>query len=98
MCLEICFRCLRVGILCGVLEVIKYVEGVDFGYGGYQYDQFLIMFMISCGGCDEGGKIVFSFILLFVGEIIFVFFKVFFEEDGEFNIVIENIFIIDGYC
>lgn len=35
MCLEICFRCLRVGILCGVLEVIKYVEGVDFGYGGY---------------------------------------------------------------
>lgn len=54
--------------------------------------------MISCGGCDEGGKIVFSFILLFVGEIIFVFFKVFFEEDGEFNIVIENILIIDGYC
>lgn len=94
MCLEIYFRCLRGGMLCGMLEVIKYVEGVDFGYGGYQYDQF----MISCGGCDEGGKIVFSFILLFVGEIIFVFFKVFFEEDGEFNIVIENILIIDGYC
>lgn len=93
MCLEIYFRCLRVGMLCGVLEVIKYVEGVDFGYGGYQYDQFLY-----CGGCGEGGKIVFSFILLFVGEIIFVFFKVFFEEDGEFNIVIENILIIDGYC
>lgn len=93
MCLEIHFRRLRAGTPCGVLEVTKHVEGADFGYGGYQYDLSLYR-----GGCGEGGKTVSSPISSFVGETTSVSLKVSLKEDGEFNIAIENISIIDGYC
>lgn len=93
MCLKIRFRRLRSGTPCGEIQVTKHVEGADFGYGGYQYDLPLYR-----GGCGEGGKIVSSPISSFVGETASVSLRATLDEDGEFNIAIENISIIDGYC
>lgn len=93
MCFEIRFRRLRSDTPCSVLEVTKHVEGADFGYGGYQYDLPLYR-----GGCGEGGKIVSSPISSFVGETTTVSLRTTLGEDGEFNIAIENISIIGGYC
>lgn len=93
MCLTICFRRLRSGVPCGVLEVTKHVEGTDYGYGGYQYDMPLYR-----GGCNEGGKIVSSTISSFIGETTSVTLNASLDEDGDFNIAIESISINEGHC
>lgn len=93
MCLEFIIRPLVAGKACGVLEVTKHVEGMDFGFGSYNYDE--PVFRGSCGPSAEAES---KHISTFFGETSTISFKAILQENSDFNVGIERISIIDGYC
>ena len=93
MCLEFTLRRRDPDRPCGELKVMKHVTGADFGYGGYQYD-----LPLYTGGCEGTARVHSATISPFVGESITVSFTATVAEDGDFNMVIENISITEGIC